>query len=188
LLVRRRSIGETVIILKFHKRRSCRMSTTDAATLVNMIDKEITELGIVCEGIDEQTAGRAPEGRWSPKQILSHLCGPEGKGMMASISAFFEQDMPRIDIVTEDPFFSENRANMTLAQLMSEVELEYSRVAGFASALDEKHLSRKAHIPSMKDSAIGEYPTLGAWIELIAVGHISFHLSHLKEILEQLGK
>jgi hypothetical protein len=164
------------------------MATTAAATLVGIIEQEIAELKKICEGIDEQTAGSAPEGRWSPNQILSHLCGPEGKGMVASMSAFFEQDTPLIDAKPEDPFFSESRANMTFAQLMSEVELEYSRIAGFTSALDERHLERKAHIPMLKDSPIGEYPTLGAWIELIGISHLSFHIGHLKEILQLLGK
>jgi hypothetical protein len=164
------------------------MSTTEAERLVNLIDLKISELKTVCEGIDEQTAGRAPEGRWSPKQILSHMCGPEGKGLMSSVTAFFEQDTPRIDLVAEDPFFSENRANMTFSQLLLEAELEYTKIAGFTSTLDESQLQRKAQIPLMKDSPLGEYPTLGAWIEVIAVNHVAFHIGHLKEILQQLGK
>jgi hypothetical protein len=164
------------------------MSETEAERLLELIDSKISELRTVCESIDEQTAGRAPEGRWSPKQILSHLCGPEGKGMMASITVFFEQDTPRIDLVAEDPFFSESRAHMTLMQLMSEVDLEFAKIAGFTSSVNEQQLQRKAHIPALKDSPLGEYPTLGAWIEAIAGRHIDFHIRHLKEILQQLGK
>jgi len=162
------------------------MNESESVKLVKLIDTKISELKSVCEGIDEQIADRAPEGRWSPKQILSHLLGPEGKGMMATVTVFFDENMPRIDVEAANPFYTENRAKMTLKELMTEVELEYSRIAGFASALDPSHLSRKAHIPMMKDSAIGEYPTLGEWIEAIACGHIVFHIRHMNEIVQQI--
>jgi hypothetical protein len=164
------------------------MPETEAERLVELIDSKMTELKTLCEGIDEQTAGCAPAGRWSPKQIISHLCGPEGKGLMPAITVFFEQDTPRIDLVAEDPFYSANRANMTLMQLIVEADLEYAKIAGFTSTLNENQLKRKAHIPLLKDSPLGEYPTLGAWIETIAGGHIDFHIRHLKEILQQPGK
>jgi hypothetical protein len=163
------------------------MPGTDGATLVGLIEAELLQLKELCAGIDEQTAGAAPEGRWSPKQILSHLCGPEGTGIMPSLMKFFEEE-PRIDIVPEDPFYSDNRAKMTLEQLMSEVDMEYSRIAGFASALDATLLGRKAHVPLLKSSPIGDHPTLGEWIEMMAVSHLTFHIGHLKEILQQLGK
>ncbi len=44
---------------------------------------------------------------------------------------------------------------MTLAQLMTEVDLEYSRIAGCISP-DQTYLVRKAHIPALKGSAIGD--------------------------------
>jgi hypothetical protein len=160
------------------------MPGTDGATLVGLIEAELMRLKELCAGIDEKTAGAAPEGRWSPKQILSHLCGPEGVGLMPALMMFFEEE-PRIDIVPEDPFYSDNRAKMTLEQLMTEVEMEYSRIAGFASALDEKLLGRKAYVPILKSSPVGDHPTLGEWIEMMAVGHINFHIGHMREILQQ---
>jgi hypothetical protein len=52
------------------------MATSTGIQLAQSIRRSIEELKRVCEGLEETTASRAPEGRWSPKEILSHLCGP----------------------------------------------------------------------------------------------------------------
>jgi hypothetical protein len=164
------------------------MSTSDAAGLVELINEKVSELKVLCKGIDEKTAASAPEGRWSPRQILSHVCGREGKGMIATIRPFLEQDMPRIDLEHEDPFFSEKRAKMTFAQLLAEVEKEYATIAALVIGLSAAQLHRKAHIPLLKDSPLGDYPTLAVWVQAIAGYHLDFHIQHMKEILQQLGK
>jgi hypothetical protein len=164
------------------------MPTAEAARLVKLIQGKIGELKDVCERIDEVTASRAPEGRWSPKQIISHLCGPESKGLMASLQVFIEQNTPRLDIEPANPFYTEKRAKMTMAQLLGELDAEYTRIAGFTAGLTDEQLSRKAHIPLVKDTPLGECPTLAMWIQAIAEYHIDFHIDHMREILKALGK
>jgi len=56
------------------------MATSTGKQLAQNIRQKIEDLKKVCEGVDENTASLAPEGRWSPKEILSHLSGPEGSG------------------------------------------------------------------------------------------------------------
>jgi hypothetical protein len=164
------------------------MPTAEAARLVKLIQEKTAELKDVCKGVDEDTASRAPEGRWSLKQVLSHLCGPDGLGLMASLRAFLDIDTPRLDIVPENPFYTEKRAKMTMAQLLAEFDGEYSRIAEFTAGLTDAQLARKAHIPLVKDTPMGEYPTLAMWIQAIAEYHIGFHVDHMSEILKALGK
>jgi hypothetical protein len=140
----------------------------------------------LCAGIDEATASRSPAGRWTPKEILSHLWGPE-KGHLPILQAFLDQETPRIDIDPGNPFFSQERARMTFRQLLAEVGQEYDRICTFAEGLSVEQLERKAHIPKLKDSPLTEYPTLEAMIGMFVEGHIQFHTDHLREILEQLG-
>ncbi len=164
------------------------MPIDERAALVKLINENVGAMMAVCRGVDDKTASMAPEGRWSPKQILSHLCGPEGKGLKASVQAFLDADTPLLDITPENPYFTEARARMSIAELVAAFEQEYKSIADLTGTLSDEQLARKAHIPMLKESPLGEYPTLAIWINAIAGYHIGFHIDHMKEILQALKK
>ncbi len=163
------------------------MSTSEAAQLSEAILLRVKEVKEIYAGLDENTASSAPSGRWSPKQILSHLCGPEGRGHLPLIKVFLEHDTPRIDLDIGNDFFSGKRSRITVTELLSEFEQDYSRIAEFASGLTGEQLNRKAHIPALKESPLGEYPTLATWIKGLGEYHVGSHIDHLREILKALG-
>jgi hypothetical protein len=165
------------------------MATSTGIELSQNISRNIQELKHVCEGVDETTASQSSDGRWSPKEILSHLWGPEGSGHLAVLEAFLDRDTPTIDIQTENPFLSQERSRMEFAQILSEVEKEYDRISRFAAGLSGKELDRKGRFPMLKDSPLGEFVTLEAWIGLLGGlgdSHLQFHINHMREILQGL--
>jgi hypothetical protein len=164
-----------------------KMTTTEGAQLAQIIRQKVDEFKQVCQGIDESRAGTAPAGRWSPKEIVSHLCGPEGKGFMPTVKAILEQDTPLLEIEVENPFFTTKRASMTLAELLSEFEGEYGRLAEVTEGLTREQLERKAHIPMLKETPLGEYPTLAGWISGLSEYHVGFHIDHMREVLKEMG-
>jgi len=163
------------------------MASTEGARLSQVIRQKMVELKKLCEAVDEETASRAPSGRWSPKQILSHLCGPEGVGFSSTIQTILDKENPRLDIEAENPFFTEKRNRMTLMELLLEFEREYSHIAQVVEGLSQEQLNRKAHIPLLKETPIGEYPTLAMWVQAIGGFHLGSHIDHMKEILQGLG-
>lgn len=163
------------------------MATSRGHELAQIVRQKVAELKQVCRGVDENLASRAPGDRWSPKQILSHLCGPEGVGHLPLLRAFVDSDIPMIDLDTENPFFTEHRAAMSFSELVAECELNYQRVADFAAELTAEQLARTAQIPKLKDSPLGDYPTLDGMIYGLGEYHVQFHIDHLREILAALS-
>jgi len=163
------------------------MSNQDGKEIAQGVLTKMSAFKKACEGLDEEKSSRSPEGRWSPRQIISHLCGPEGIGHLPTLKAFLEADLPEIDMKPEDPYWAGKRSRMSLAELLAEFDLEYSRIAVFVEGLSEEQLSRKAHIPMLKDSPLGEYPTLAQWAVGLSTYHIGFHIDHMREILQALG-
>ena len=166
------------------------MATLNGKQLAQNIRQRIDTLKKVCDGVDEGTANRAPAGRWSPKEILSHLLGPEEGSQLFILQAFLDQDTPKLDLEPANSFLSEERFRTSFAELLSQVEAEYERMSRFAEDLTEEQLGRKAQIPMLKDTPLGEYPTLSTWLEMLCSmegNHLEFHTNHMREILQELG-
>jgi hypothetical protein len=156
------------------------MNGGELAQIVRWKSNEFRE---ACVDVDEETAARAPVGRWSPKEIVSHLIGPERVGHLPLFKAFLQEDMPTLELHSGNPNFTDTRARMTFADLLKAFDREYEAIANFVTSLSEEQLGRKAHIAELKESPLGEYPLLGSLIEGVAAYHLDFHRDQMRDIL-----
>jgi hypothetical protein len=76
---------------------------------------------------------------------------------------------------------------MTIKKLLAECEREIDQIADRVATLSEAQLGKKIHVLLLKDSPIGEYPTLAELIGAMGEWHMDFHIKHMKEILQELG-
>lgn len=159
------------------------MATATGTELAQGIRATITELKAACAGVDEAAASRAPAGRWSPKEILSHLLGPDAGGLSPLLQRFLDDEVPLIEIVPEQTYYTGPRRDKTFAELLRELEQKYEGLARYAEGLTEAQLARRAHIPLFKDTPLTEHPTLGAFIGGLGQYHVQMHTGHLREIL-----
>ncbi|GFK93215.1 hypothetical protein NNJEOMEG_01046 [Fundidesulfovibrio magnetotacticus] len=159
------------------------MTSKTGEELAQEIRDTLEELVTACVGLDEAAASRAPEGRWTPKEIVSHLLGPEPDVHVRMLRRFLDEDTPTIELVPETTWFTPERAAMPLARLVDETRAEYERAAAFVATLTPEQLARTARIPLLKASPLGEYPTLGAFISGLGSYHVGSHIEHLREVL-----
>ncbi len=163
------------------------MTTPEGAQLAQSIRHNVAEFKKLCQGLDEGLASSAPSERWSPKQIVSHLCGPEGSGFMPTVRVILDQDTPRLDIEVDNPFFTGTRTSMTMAELLAQFEKEYRCLAELVEGLNAEQLDRKVQIPILKETPLGEYTSLAGWVRALSEFHLGFHINHMKEVLQELG-
>ncbi len=163
------------------------MTTSHSIELAGMIRRKAAELKEACREVDENLAARAPGDRWSPRMIISHLCGPEETGHTAFLKAFIDSDTPRLELNAGNPFYTDKRAAMSFSELLAACEANYEQVAGLVEGLNDAQLARMAHIPELKETALGEYPTLAGMINGLGEFHIQSHIEHLQEILAELA-
>ena len=165
------------------------MATNTGTAIEESLERSVSRVRQACAGLDDVAAGRTPPGedRWSAKQVISHLCGPETTGYIAGLKRFLDEDTPQIDMEAGNPFYSPGREQKSIDELLSDFAAEFARVADFVRPLSDDQLSRKARIPMLKESPLGEYPTLGQWVGAIAEFHVDFHLEQLGKIRNEVG-
>jgi hypothetical protein len=161
------------------------MASETGTKLAQGIRAKMAELRSACAEVKDADA--APQGRWTPREIVSHLAGREGAGYLATLRRFLDEDVPHIDIVPEQTHLNEARRAMPFAALVELAVHEFERIASAVETLSEAQLARTARIPLFKDRPIREYPTLAAMANGFGMYHVQMHIEHLREVLAELA-
>ena len=165
------------------------MVSAAATSLRDALEQKMKELGEALEGMDEGDAARRPaDGEWCCKEMLSHLMGDEGASFVTGLRRFVDEDTPLIGVVAGLPYYTPARQAMSLSELRAGVWRQYGEVADFISGLNDEQLGRRGRVPLLKETPIGEQPTLGQWAGAIINFHLTDHIGQMGKVREALGK
>jgi uncharacterized damage-inducible protein DinB len=154
-------------------------------SLQQQLNQKVEEIKEAVSGIDEQKAEKKPaEGEWSAKEVLWHLTGEEHALRTFEMERFLKEETPELGVTPGQTPYNQERGKVPVRELVSRVESQYAEVGSFLAGLNEEQLNRKAHIPFLKETPLGEYPTLGQW----AIGLINFHLNDHVQQLKSLAQ
>jgi len=143
---------------------------------------------VAVKRVGEEAAGRRPgEAEWCVKEVLSHLCGDEGVGVVSNFRRFIDEDTPLIGIVTGLPYYTPKRQAMTSEQLLAAVRGEYDEIAQFLGGLSDEQLARTARVPFLKETPLGEYPTLALFAGVIVNFHLNDHINQIRTAAQRVG-
>lgn len=164
------------------------MVSQTGASLRSALEGKLHELGEALEGLDEASAAHRPaDGEWCCKEVLSHLMGDEGADLTAGFRRFVDEDTPLIGIVTGLPYYTPARQAMPLTELRKGVWEQYDRLAEFLGGLEPEQLERQARVPLLKDTPIGEYPTLAQFTTTLLNFHLADHINQIRTARQRAG-
>jgi hypothetical protein len=157
-----------------------------AASLRDKLEQRLRELDEALDGMDEAKAGQRPaEGEWCCKEVLSHLMGDEGEGYVPGLRRFIDEDTPLIGVMVGLPYYSPARQAMSLAEMRSGVRRRYQEVGGFLGGMGDEQLARKGRVPLLRETPIGEYPTLAQWVGALLDLHLPDHINQIRGARQQ---
>ena len=154
-----------------------------ATSLQAQMEQKVREIKDALSGISDEQASRRPApGEWCVKEVLSHLSGSETASFRDGMNIFLDEDTPEMDLTPGDSYYSPQREKLSFSELLSKVNDQYSGIGEFLAGLSEEQLARKAHIAFLKETPLGEYPTLAQWASAIMNFHLNEHINQLRNL------
>jgi len=67
---------------------------------------------------------------------------------------------------------------------MARLESQYAELVTFLAGLTDEQFGRKAHVPALQASPLGDYPTLGQYAGFIVNVHITTHVNQVRALCQ----
>jgi hypothetical protein len=142
---------------------------------------KVSEVKDAVSGMSEEQAAKAKaDGEWSAKQVLSHLCGDSDALSMYEFQRFLDEDTPALGLTPGGN--GDVRKDAPVSELVAKIDSDYAVIGTFFAGLNDEQLARKAHIAFLKETPLGEYPTLGQWAGAVINFHLADHVNQLRTL------
>lgn len=151
--------------------------------LSEQMAQKVGEIKQAVAAISDEQASKPPaESEWSVKQVLSHLCGDSDALSMYEFKRFLAEETPDLGISPGE--HGDVRKGAPISELVSKIESDYGAIGQFLSGLSDEQFGRKAHVPFLKETPLGEYPTLGQWAGAVINFHLADHVNQLRTLAQ----
>ncbi len=156
------------------------------AMLKDQLATKTTELKAAVAGVSEDKATQKPDGeQWCIKEVLAHLVGDEDALTMYQFKRFLDEENPDLSQNLTPGQVPSAKERASVSKLVADIESQYAQIGTFLSGLSDEQLSRKGRVPFLKETPLGENPTLGQWAGAIINFHLPDHIQQLRTLAQQ---
>lgn len=153
-----------------------------SAGLKQQFDAKTDEIEQLVSGVTDEQASKAPkEGEWCIREVLTHLSGDAEQTFQDGLKRFVQEETPDLGL-TPGQTYAAGRENIAIDELARDVVVQYRQIADWAGSLSDEQLSRTARIPFLKETPLGETPTLQVWLGAMLSFHLPQHIDQLKAL------
>lgn len=156
------------------------------ATLQEQLSSKVDEIKEALSDVSEdQATKRSADGEWCIKEVLTHLSGADDALTMYQFKRFVSEDNPDLTVTPGEIAYTEEQESASVSKLVSDLVSEYAQIGTFLAGLNEEQLGRKGRVPFLKETPIGEYPTLAQWVGAIINFHLPDHIQQIRTLAQQ---
>lgn len=164
------------------------MTSTIVQDLRSKSDAAWANLGKQLQGLEPYMERSDAPGRWTTREVLSHLLGGPGLDLIAFLGTFSERNLPVHDLQPGESNLTDERRKMTLKQFVDALHSQRRSVLAYVEGLSDVELQqRKAVIPVFKQFLGTDEFSIAMLVGILFEGHWNGHAGQLAKIRKAVG-
>lgn len=120
---------------------------------------------------------------WCAREVLTHLLGDAHETFEQGMKRFVQEETPELPL-TPGQTYADGRETMPIDALARDVVKQYKAIGEWAATLTPEQLARPARIAFLKETPLGETPSLQTWIGVTLTYHLPQHIEQLQNLCQ----
>lgn len=164
------------------------MTSTTVQDLRSKSDAAWANLTRQLQGMEPYMEQSDAPGRWSTREVLSHLLLMPSWEPVAFLTQFSERNLPLVELEPGQSHLTAERRTMTLQEFVNALDLQRRSVLAYLEGLSDAELQqRKVRIPVFKQFMGTDEISLAMFTGAMFDFHWHGHASQLAKIRNAIG-
>jgi len=163
------------------------MNQATVSELRRKSDAARERLGRQLAGMEGHLERTHAPGQWTTREVLCHLLGEPGTGLVGLLERFSATDPPLVELTPGLVTVTAERRGMTLAALLDALDAQRAAVLGYLDTLGTDDLGRKARIPLFAPILGTDVVTLPVFVGAMFGMHWDAHADQIGQIRQAVG-